>query len=200
MSTDSSIPTVIPMSESTAPRELRVSTAEREHVAGLLGNHVAAGRLSPDEYAERMQAASAAVTRSQLNTLMLDLPGATVPDSLVTDVLELHNTAGDLKRNGKWVVPATISIRTKLGNARIDFSEARFTTPIVTVDANVGVGNVDLVIPDGATVDLDEARTTIGTIADKTVTSFERGTPHIVVRGGTMLGNISVRHGKQRRP
>jgi hypothetical protein len=200
MSTDSSIPTVIPMSESTAPRELRVSTAEREHVAGLLGNHVAAGRLSPDEYAERMQAASAAVTRSQLNTLMLDLPGATVPDSLVTDVLELHNTAGDLKRNGKWVVPATISIRTKLGNARIDFSEARFTTPIVTVDANVGVGNVDLVIPDGATVDLDEARTTIGTIADKTVTSFERGTPHIVVRGGTMLGNISVRHGEQRRP
>jgi hypothetical protein len=188
------------MSESTAPRELRVSTAEREHVAGLLGNHMAAGRLSPDEYAERMQAATAAVTRSQLNALMLDLPGATVPDSLVTDVLELHNTAGDLKRNGKWVVPATVSIRTKLGNARIDFSEARFTTPIVTVDANVGVGNVDLVIPDGATVDLDEARTTIGAIADKTVTSFERGTPYIVVRGGTMLGNITVRHGKHQRP
>jgi hypothetical protein len=62
------------------------------------------------------------------------------------------------------------------------------------------VGNVDLVIPDGATVDLDEVRTTIGTIADKTVTSFERGTPHIVVRGGAMLGNITVRHGKQQRP
>lgn len=189
------VPTVHDMSDSDLGqfRDLRVSDAEREHVTGLLAEHMAVGRLGPDEYAERVDSASRATTRSQLNALMLDLPGAQLPEVAAREVLELSNTMGDLRRDGEWVVPATVRVSSWCGNARIDTSKARFTSPVVTLDIAIGIGNVDLVVPHGATVDVDEARTGIGTIIDKTVKSFERGSPHVVVRGTTKIGNITIK-------
>jgi hypothetical protein len=176
-------------------REIRVSDAEREHVSGLLAEHMAAGRLTPDEYAERADAATRATTRAQLNAVLVDLPGAPLPEAVLREVLELTNTMGDLRRDGEWVVPATVRVSSWCGNAYLDASRARFTSPVVEIDVAIGVGNVDLVVPQGATVDLDEVRTGIGTIRDKTARSFERGNPHFVVRGATKLGNITIKHG-----
>jgi hypothetical protein len=181
------------MDDSTAAQDLRVSNAEREHVGELLTNHFAAGRLSTEEYAERSDSAARAVTRKELAQVLVDLPGATLPDSLVGDALELTNTAGDLRRDGAWMVPSRIRLRSRFGNARLDFRTARFTAPVVTVEVDLAFGNLDIRLPEGATIDLDGARTGIGTIIDKTVRSFERGSPHLIVRGGTRVGNIRVR-------
>ncbi|MEZ5092612.1 DUF1707 domain-containing protein [Nocardioides sp.] len=54
---------------------LRLSDAEREEAARLLGEHFAAGRLTADEHAERLDAAYAARTRGELPVLFADLPG-----------------------------------------------------------------------------------------------------------------------------
>jgi hypothetical protein len=35
----------------------------------------------------------------------------------------------------------------------------------------------------------------VGTITDTTNKTFERGNPHFVGRGGTRLGNITIKHG-----
>lgn len=182
------------MDDSTAGQSLRVSHAEREHVGELLTHHFAAGRLSADEYAERSDTAAGATTRKDLNQVLIDLPGANLPESLTADLLELSNTAGDLRRGGKWIVPSRILVRSMFGNARLDFRAARFTTPVVTIDVELAVGNLDIRLPEGATVDLAGARTGIGTIIDRSLTSLERGSPHLVVRGGTRLGNIRARH------
>jgi hypothetical protein len=181
------------MDDSTAAQDLRVSNAEREHVGELLTNHYAAGRLSTEEYAERSDSAARAVTRKELTQVLVDLPGANLPDSLVGDVIELTNTAGDLRRDGAWMVPSRIRVQSRFGNARLDFRSARFTAPVVTVEVDLAFGNLDIRLPEGATIDLDGARTGIGTIIDKTVRSFERGTPHLIVRGGTRVGNVRVR-------
>jgi hypothetical protein len=186
-------PTVGIVDDGTAGQDLRVSNPEREHVAELLAEHFAAGRLSPEEFAERADSAASAVTRKDLNRVLVDLPGAHLPEALVNDVLELTNTAGDLRRGGQWVVPSRIRIRSAFGNAHIDFRSARFTAPVVTIEVNLVVGNLDIRVPEGATADLDEARTVIGSITDKTEKIFERGSPHLVVRGGTKVGNVRVR-------
>jgi hypothetical protein len=182
------------MDDITAPQDLRVSNAEREHVAELLTNHFAAGRLSTEEYAERSDSAARATTRKDLSQVLVDLPGANLPESLVNDFLQLANTAGDLRRDGQWIVPSRIRVRSMFGNARIDCRAARFTAPVVTIEVDLAFGNLDIRLPEGATVELDEARTTIGTITDKTVKRIERGSPHLVVRGGTKVGNIRVRY------
>lgn len=56
--------------------DVRIGTAERERAFSLLGEHFAAGRLSPAEFDERSAAAGRAVTRGELIPLFADLPGA----------------------------------------------------------------------------------------------------------------------------
>jgi hypothetical protein len=55
---------------------VRIGTAERERAAEALGEHLAAGRLDPDEYADRVSHAYAARTASDLEPLFRDLPSA----------------------------------------------------------------------------------------------------------------------------
>jgi len=56
------------------PPALRASDAERERAATLLRDHAGAGRLTPEELDERLDVAYAALTVSQLDTLLRDLP------------------------------------------------------------------------------------------------------------------------------
>jgi hypothetical protein len=60
------------------PRELRVSNAEREHVAGLLHKALARGLIDLEEFSTRIAAALAARTRAELNAVVIDLPGVVV--------------------------------------------------------------------------------------------------------------------------
>jgi hypothetical protein len=54
--------------------DLRISDAERERAANDLREHYAAGRLTEDEFDERVQAAYAARTAGELRALLSDLP------------------------------------------------------------------------------------------------------------------------------
>ena len=59
-------------------RTVRASDAEREQVSRQLGEHAAAGRLTPEELDERLDAAYAARTNAELDRLLEDLPPAPV--------------------------------------------------------------------------------------------------------------------------
>lgn len=54
---------------------LRAADADRTAVAGVLGEHMAAGRLTVPEYEERLTRAYAAKTYGELAELTTDLPG-----------------------------------------------------------------------------------------------------------------------------
>lgn len=54
--------------------DLRVGTAERESAVKVLSEHMSEGRLSLEEYEERMSAALEARTRADLKVLFTDLP------------------------------------------------------------------------------------------------------------------------------
>ena len=60
-------------------RTVRASDAEREQVSRRLGEHAAAGRLTPEELDERLDAAYAARTHAELDRLLDDLPAAPLP-------------------------------------------------------------------------------------------------------------------------
>ncbi|GAY12756.1 DUF1707 domain-containing protein [Pseudonocardia sp. N23] len=179
------------MGEEIAPRDLRVSHAEREHVAGLLAAHFEAGRLSPDEYEARSSAAAVAVTRADVNRLLLDLPGAEAVRS--REILEWSSNHGDLKRSGDWLVPARIVVRSHFGDVKLDFRTARFMTSVVTVEVDMWVGDVDLRLPPGGTVDVDEVRTHVGSVKDKVGPTVVRGDPHVVLRGRLYVGDVKTR-------
>lgn len=55
---------------------IRASDADRERVAAALREHLAAGRLTLDEFSDRLDKAYAARTAGELDEIMSDLPGA----------------------------------------------------------------------------------------------------------------------------
>jgi Domain of unknown function (DUF1707) len=55
--------------------DVRVSDAERDDIVSRLSEHFQAGRLTADEFDERAGLAIGAKTRSDLTSLMTDLPG-----------------------------------------------------------------------------------------------------------------------------
>lgn len=67
-----------PDGASAAPA-LRASDAERERTATLLREHCGAGRLTPEELDERLDAAYAARTVGELDGLLHDLPATPDP-------------------------------------------------------------------------------------------------------------------------
>jgi hypothetical protein len=56
------------------PSSLRVSDTEREQAAGELREHLVDGRLSQEEFEQRLEEAYAASTRADLEALRADLP------------------------------------------------------------------------------------------------------------------------------
>jgi hypothetical protein len=61
---------------------LRAADADRAAVATVLGEHMAAGRLTVDEYDERLSRAYAARTYGELDQLTADLPSTHRPPSV----------------------------------------------------------------------------------------------------------------------
>lgn len=65
---------------------IRASDADRDRVASLLQEHHAAGRLTAEEFSERVDAALRARTMGELDDLLADLPHVdlrryTLPDA-----------------------------------------------------------------------------------------------------------------------
>lgn len=60
------------------PGQIRASDAERERLVEELHEHTVAGRLTAEEYEERLEAVYAARTRADLDALRTDLPVSTV--------------------------------------------------------------------------------------------------------------------------
>jgi len=66
----------VPVPEGSEPSE-RVADADRDRIVTLLREHVVDGRLTLDEFSERVERALRATTRGELDALMADLPAAT---------------------------------------------------------------------------------------------------------------------------
>jgi len=90
------------------------------------------------------------------------------------------------------VVPPVVKIKGGMGTAKLDFTRAELTSPVTTIEFELGVGDLKVVLPAGATVDYDDAHCAIGDIADKTVRGPGGGTAHFVLRGHCRVGDIKI--------
>jgi len=66
---------------------IRASDADRDRAATLLREHHAAGRLSPEEFTDRLEQALRAKTVGEIDSLLSDLPGIDLyrlPDAALT--------------------------------------------------------------------------------------------------------------------
>jgi hypothetical protein len=88
--------------------KIRASDADRDRTAALLREHLAAGRLTSEEFNERLDKAYAAKTMGELDQLLEDLPGI--------DLYQLPDRSVERRGGGSpFGLPWLLAPRTRSG-------------------------------------------------------------------------------------
>ena len=178
-------------------RQLRLSHADRDRVVQFLNSAFSEGRLTVPEFEERVDGVLKARTYGEIEPFLADLPvAAAAPAPPPRDVLELRSTASSIKRRGRWSVPRRLVIRSKAGSVKLDFAEAAISHPVVEIDLDVLAGSTELILPDGATADIDDVEMFAGNAKSKVPSAYDApGAPvHFQVSGSSKAGSLKVRY------
>jgi hypothetical protein len=180
------------MSPRQAPRDLRASDADRDRVLALLADAVSDGRLTIDEHARRVQRACTARTLGDLADLTTDLVVASDQPVRLDGGRVISGIFGPARRDGRWVVPETLTVNALFGEVEMDLTEAILQARHVQLLTTVIGGRLRLIVPDGVTVDVN-AHQVLGRRRGATPPPASSDTPVIDVRGVILGGEIIVR-------
>jgi Domain of unknown function (DUF1707)/Cell wall-active antibiotics response 4TMS YvqF len=193
---------------------LRASDADRDHVAALLGQALAEGRLDAQEHSERLEEVYTAKTLGQLRPLVSDLPVAFTPPTAGgapeprQDAASLANVPatdnvlavlGEQKRRGRWLVRNGLDVKAILGSVELDLTEAVLEQRELSISVSSFLGEVKLIVPDGVMV-VNEGTAILGerNMSLSQDEPYTADTPIVHVRGFTLLGNVEARRPKKK--
>jgi hypothetical protein len=135
---------------------IRASDAERDATVERLSAATGDGRLTLEEFSQRMERATAARTRADLDRLVADLPAdAAAAGSAVTSGTSAPpswhiSPVGGLRINGPWRMDRHVIVVSIVGGARLDLSEAQLAAPEVTLTKVSLVGGTRVTVPRGS--------------------------------------------------
>lgn len=172
--------------------QLRISDADRERYAAQLQAAVGEGRLAFDEFEQRMTALYAARTAGDLEPIVGDLPA--VPAPATRDTVELRAKAGSLKRGGRWIAPRRLVVTAQAGSVKLNYTEAVINHPELEIALDVRAGSVVIVLPDGASAEVDDVDVEAGSVKNRVSQVPGAGAPHIRVTGRAKAGSLTVRY------
>ena len=153
--------TVWTMDEPTRQPAILAGDQEREHSTQLLSRAVVEGRLTLEEFSDRVGRAQAARTREELATLTRDLPPALpaapspAPSTEVDAPHERHVAfCSRLVRSGPWELAARSEFRSIFGTITLDLSQARLAGPEVELQIFNLFGTVTVIVPESVQVNV----------------------------------------------
>ncbi|WP_299072033.1 LiaF domain-containing protein [uncultured Paraglaciecola sp.] len=112
------------------------------------------------------------------------------PESEETDTIV--NILGGSGRSGQWTVPREIKILTIMGGSDIDFTDAIFTTPNVTIKILCLFGGNDIFVPENINV-VSKAFCIMGGIDNSAPSIASRQAPTLTVEGLVMFGGLDIK-------
>ena len=174
---------------------LKASDAERERAVELLRTHAVDGRLTLEEFADRVDKAYAARTRDELDELGRDLPETATATAAVRQrkpTRRLVAVLSGLDRKGRWRLGSDTVALTFLGGVDLDLREAEIEAAESQLTLYTVLGGADIKVPEG--VDLEV--TGFSLLGGKDVHGGRRpvapGAPKLTIRAFTLLGGVSV--------
>jgi len=179
--------------EEHGPTPILASDAERERSIALLRDAVAEGRLTLEEFSERVEVAYGARTDQELVSLTADLPApsASIPAPAVAD--EHRAFCSHLTRGGPWSLPHRSSWRAIFGTIDLDLRQARLEGPETTLELYNLFSTVTVIVPEGVEVAVRGG----GLFASQKIESPERppvaGGPRVTIDTRGPGGTLHVR-------
>jgi uncharacterized protein DUF1707 len=135
----------------------RTSDAEREAAVAHLREATAEGRLTLDEFSQRMEAAYAARTAGELERLTTDLPAPAIQPTRASRRPRHFTIAvfGGVDRKGRWRSARSHWVVSVFGGSDLDFREASLEGGQATIYILDFFGGTDLYVPEGVDVDFN---------------------------------------------
>jgi hypothetical protein len=135
---------------------LRASDADREQVVAALREHLLAGRLTLEEFSERVDGALRARVTGELAHLQSDLPEV-FPEPAGSRRKPVHFTTaflGHVVRRGRLRLRRWAVATSAFGDLDFDLREAGIDQQRTAVTVLVAFGNVDIYVPEGVNVSI----------------------------------------------
>jgi hypothetical protein len=185
-----------------ATGQIRASDAERDATVERLRDAAGEGRLTLEEFSDRMEQATGARTRADLDRLITDLP--VTPGASETGTVAAPGTPagptwpvspiGGLSVSGPWRMGRHVVVISLIGGADLDLSQAELAARDVTLTKVSIIGGVNARIPHGVRVDASGLSVLGGTTIEGAPDPGP-GAPTIHVRAFSILGGIRIRRG-----
>lgn len=180
----------------TPDHPILASDAEREQSVARLREAVGEGRLTLEEFSERVALAQTARTDRDLAILARDLPAAPPSGGAPTAASaeqEHRALCSHLVRSGPWALPARSTWRSIFGTIDLDLRHARLAAAETHLEVVNLFGTVTIVVPEG----VDVAVRGGGLFASQKVQSPARsplpGAPRLVIDCRGPGGTLHVR-------
>lgn len=197
----------------------RLSDADRDRVVEVLKKACGDGRLTLDDFSERVGAAYQAVSLADTQPLLGDIPhpfgpdlagvlGGEVDHSVLPkappgpDTAIEHKTTrwtvsimGGSQRRGRWRLREKTNAIAIMGGCHLDMRNAEVEGPIVNINAIAMMGGIDIIVPEGIDVELGGIAIMGGKDARR-VKDVPRipGSPIVRVRAFAFWGSVTVRN------
>jgi Domain of unknown function (DUF1707)/Cell wall-active antibiotics response 4TMS YvqF len=177
---------------------LLASDAERDQSVELLRNAVVDGRLTLEEFTERVELAQAARTDLELAALSRDLPanapqtGGLSPTSAAPAAERHRAFCSRISRSGPMSLPAHSSYRSIFGTIDLDLRQARLSADVTELDIHNLFGTVTVIVPEGVAVSVDGG----GLFASQVINSPQvppvRDAPQLLIHASGPGGTLNV--------
>jgi hypothetical protein len=134
----------------------RAGDADREATVARLRDAAVAGRLTLDEFSERVEQALQARTHDELQALERDLTGS-VPAQPAAD--RPHSrwvVTSRLERRGRWRLPPSYRLNVVCGTVVLDLGEAVVEAAQTTLHVRNLFSTVTIVVPEAVRVEIDD--------------------------------------------
>ncbi len=195
--------------EESGSNGVRIADTDRDRVVALLRLHCTEGRITLDEFSDRVGGVYAARTASELDEMVRDLPAPWSEKARVDPlggdrsrprraVKWLVAVFGDTTRQGRFTLDDESAAVAVFGDCTLDLSEALIEGPNPLVTALAVFGDITVIVPDGIQVDLEG----VAIFGDKRVSTGPTppvpGSPVVLVRAFAVFGQVHVRPPRER--
>ena len=179
---------------------IRASDAERDATLERLSAATGDGRLTLEEFSQRMNRATTAKTRAELDRLVADLPADV---GAVSSAVAERSPArpswhispiGGLSVSGPWRMERSVIVVSLIGGADLDLSQAQLAAPEVTLTKVSLLGGVSIAVPPGIRVDAS-GFSLIGGTSVEAGPEPGPGAPTVHVRAFSLLGGTRIYRG-----
>jgi hypothetical protein len=173
---------------------------DRDSSIELLSEAVAEGRLTLEEFSDRVGLAQAARTQNELTVLTRDLP-AVAPGADAVPVTARHLAfCSKLVRRGPWELQQRSSFRCIFGTVVLDLTQARLSAADTELDIYNLFGTVTLVVPDEVQVNVTGGGAFASQVIETPPQPSAPGAPRLRISARGPGGTLYVRMPTERPP